>query len=75
MKTTEIPAIQQPKAIKYPYLGRISLIEGSFVVLFSKPETGTVIHDPYSVHGVGNYSNTWAEDEFTITNDTYELKN
>lgn len=56
------PAKQLPSDEKYPYIGK-STFDG-LIVLFSAPDTGTVLSSRPFSHNVGFYSDSWGEHFF-----------
>ena len=59
------------KGKKYPYVGKYISEKGEvMVVLFTKDQTGTCLHDEYykgSLNRVGEHKTSWAEDSYTPT--------
>ena len=52
---------------EYPYFGHFRNEECDFVVLFTKPGEGIVVHAdvPTEARNVGDWSKYWHEDSFT----------
>jgi hypothetical protein len=70
---------------KYPYLGILDMIQfhphppkeidSTLVVLFSNPNTGTVIKERNSLNRLGYYSTNWVESDFKFCSDSVCLFN
>ena len=61
------------KDITYPILKQY---KNEFVVLFSSPKTGMIVHVfKNSTYFLGQYSETWEEDNFISYNNKISLKN
>jgi hypothetical protein len=67
----------ETREVGYPCLKQYTDEQGSFVVLFSDYETGTVVHvdDRWTAWEVGHHSTEWAEDSFDPFNATVTLAN
>ena len=46
-----------------------------FIVLFVSECKGVVVHDPHNVHGLGDYCDSWAEEDFELFNGQVTLEN
>lgn len=67
--------IEQPaeKKTEYPCL---KIADGGLVVLFTRPEQGTVLKvDDFPSLKIGEYSSSWDEKSFTLFTDKLELSN
>lgn len=72
MKTT-IKKPHQKNFIEYPYLGTSK--ELGEVVLFTHPNTGTLIYKGSNPTFVGEYADNWAEEKFVQFNGVLEISN
>lgn len=79
VKTRLGPRAPTEEKPKYPYLGRYTGPGSSFVVLFTRPSAGTVVHldEPGDLYPcLGEWSSTWSEDAaFTRYKDAVTLEN
>jgi hypothetical protein len=72
--------IGKPEERTYPVLKIIQspstdvLVQGT-VVLFTREETGMVVHCPAGYYDVGHQSSDWSEDQFDTLRGTIELFN
>lgn len=71
---------ETPTTKKYPYLGIYDMnpIDNVIVVLFTGPNTGTLVYSQKSSGlylKMGEYSNKWTEKEYKPFNGIIELSN
>ena len=72
MKTT-IKNKDKKNLMEYPYLGTSETL--GEVVLFTSPNTGTMVYKGSNQSSLGEYANNWAEEEFIPFNGVLELFN
>lgn len=46
-----------------------------FIVLFVSGCEGVVVYDPHNVHGLGDYCDSWAEEDFRLFDGKITMEN
>lgn len=64
MKIEYGPEQKNEEKSKYPYFGKFTDNEGSFVVLFSNSNTGMIVKSEMVCRPVYQHSCSWVEDKF-----------
>ena len=69
--------VKEKKASQaYPFLGLYNDGEISYVVLFQSKSTGFVVQSTdYKIRKIGEYSESWATERFSLFTGTIELSN
>ena len=75
LRTESIPYANRSHP-NYPYLGEHVIGDDKTIVLFTKENTGTVVHgEGTCTHIIGDYSDRWVESNFEPCRDRIVLVN
>lgn len=65
MKIEYGPEANKSEQSKYPYFGKFTDNDGSYIVLFSSSNTGMIVKSKMVGRPVYQHSHSWSENKFT----------